>query len=1271
MASVVGGVILGVIIQGGISMIKSSLQPKKDIEGPRLEDTTISSAAYGLNIPIAYGTDILGGNIIWGDEIEEIAKTHNIPKGKGNTLSIGTQTEYEYRLTCAVGIAMREANQLIGIYADGKLIYDAQAVDLRSAERLQPFLDSVSEEDRVDYQGNEKAPPIIKGLEFNFYKGTQEQDQDPIMAQSVGEEACPAYRGMTYIVFNRLPLKDLGNRVPQFRFIVSWGNTSETGLLFRNIGSTDPVNPNTSSYPWVYDNNRDLVYSIKYGTNGIWWQLEGYYLEAASSQTGQQLGFNFNLDQLSLEATDFLVGAQGPYLAARAGSDGSGFHTSIVFYDKELLLPVGRTGSNADIQLIADPLGSGSPIIQSAWTLIDINAVNFSGGMQTVEMLSTYGTRTFLIGGPTLNSYGSGHVHSVAVVSMNIADLGAVVWFENACETTNKNAVDEWRYDLVDGPTDPTFFGYGFVGAWQGRTIALGQIEVLMAMGVDPDGTYEGFMMHLCELDSGGVLTNTGISWNITEFGSMNTGGANRPNACYVEEDNYIVFIQTDLWVAYNLDRAAIAANGGIPPEVWRRTDLLGLGRSMDTWHHRPDINRLTSRDSNINSAEGVFRVVDVRDGSTLKSYTAPSFTLGDTLGTNYLPAMYEPGQDRGLVINYGTGSSVVFGFQYFEPGLTRPGEPLDNVVKDIVLRGKLEATDIDVTALSTKSVRGYVVGRGTTYRRALEPLQTAYDFIGVEQDGKLVFSFKDRDTDIVVPEDDYVRSSRATVFEEERKDEVTVPRSVYVNYRSLYLKDETCTQHARQITDTFVTVGAEGEATLELPLVMSDQKARELAEKVLYESRLGLDNFQFTLPSQYLSVIPGDVLQVTASERVETVRVVQASLGFDLEIQIEATLVDRDVYTPNVEAAVPYGSPNFTASNVETQPAPSVFGFLIDLPPIRYDMVTSIARTSGTYMGFASGLPAVYSRRRFVGGALQVSYTDGSDYSTRSVTSDGMAFGVVDGVVPAIPHANYNAIQDATIIVSIGAGEGQFVSVTEAQMVGEQANTAILYSPSANVLEVIRFKTVEELDTPAGPQQVRLSGLMRGQRGTNTDALLWGADTLGPVYLILPTESTLKVFTEPLARQGDTVSYRTVPVGQADPTNLRTGQLTYQLRGLKPFSVANPRLRYDDPSGGEYELTWDRRTRGEGAWRNTTGAVELEEDTEAYEVDILDGTGGAVIRTLETTTPSMLYTADQIDADFGSAGLPIPLYARIYQISAQVGRGYSYETALYEEGTV
>jgi hypothetical protein len=85
----------------------------------------------------------------------------------------------------------------------------------------------------------------------------------------------------------------------------------------------------------------------------------------------------------------------------------------------------------------------------------------------------------------------------------------------------------------------------------------------------------------------------------------------------------------------------------------------------------------------------------------------------------------------------------------------------------------------------------------------------------------------------------------------------------------------------------------------------------------------------------------------------------------------------------------------------------------------------------------------------------------------------------------------------------------------------------------------------------------------------------------------------------------------------------------------------------------GDLTITWVRRARLNGdAWE--PASVPLNEPSEQYEVDILDGP--AVVRTLTATSPSVVYSAADQAADFGSAQSSVSVI--VYQISEVVGRG-------------
>jgi hypothetical protein len=57
---------------------------------------------------------------------------------------------------------------------------------------------------------------------FNIrvYRGDEEQVVDPLIAAKEGSIGAPAYKGTAYVVFERMPLADFGNRIPQFSFEV-------------------------------------------------------------------------------------------------------------------------------------------------------------------------------------------------------------------------------------------------------------------------------------------------------------------------------------------------------------------------------------------------------------------------------------------------------------------------------------------------------------------------------------------------------------------------------------------------------------------------------------------------------------------------------------------------------------------------------------------------------------------------------------------------------------------------------------------------------------------------------------------------------------------------------------------------------------------------------------------------------------------------------------------------------------------------------------------
>jgi hypothetical protein len=110
----------------------------------------------------------------------------------------------------------------------------------------------------------------------------------------------------------------------------------------------------------------------------------------------------------------------------------------------------------------------------------------------------------------------------------------------------------------------------------------------------------------------------------------------------------------------------------------------------------------------------------------------------------------------------------------------------------------------------------------------------------------------------------------------------------------------------------------------------------------------------------------------------------------------------------------------------------------------------------------------------------------------------------------------------------------------------------------------------------------------------------------------------------------------------------------TNEATSLMPYAPVH--IRGSRNGAGDLTIIWVRRTRYGGAWRDLVD-VPLNEASEAYEIDILDGIG-AVLRTLTSTSPTVTYTAADQTIDFGAPQTSIDI--AVHQLSAAVGRGFA-----------
>ena len=230
--------------------IGNMLMPPKGPQnnGPRLNDLTVQTSTYGAFIPRAYATLAMWGNIFWleNGKLKEVA-TKAKKGGKGGMMGGGGSagTTYSYFATFALGLLdCSGGTPIVGIrriWIGPKLIYDAGSSDHATL-----------------IASNATA----KG--FKVYTGTDTQLADPRMQATLGVNNVPAYRGLAYIVFYDLALADHGNSLVAAQIkceVVCSGSVNYVLELDSSIAATaDNI---------FHSNNSNYLYTLG-SSNPVW-----------------------------------------------------------------------------------------------------------------------------------------------------------------------------------------------------------------------------------------------------------------------------------------------------------------------------------------------------------------------------------------------------------------------------------------------------------------------------------------------------------------------------------------------------------------------------------------------------------------------------------------------------------------------------------------------------------------------------------------------------------------------------------------------------------------------------------------------------------------------------------------------------------------------------------------------------------------------------------------------------------------------------------------
>ncbi len=1263
-AGAVAGRLVGAIAGNAIDRALFSNRHEISREGPRLADLEIMASTAGAPIPRAYGRARLSGQIIWATNLEEVVSTSSQTasggKGIGGSPPVTTNTTtYSYFANLAVGLCEGPIGAVLRIWADGK-------------------------------------PLDVTGLTIRTYAGDEEQTPDPLIVAKEGD--APAYRGLAYVVFERMPLANFGNRIPQMSFEIvrpvgrleqmvravtlipgttEFGYEPETVVRTLGPGQSAPENRHVayarSDVVAALDELQAVAPNLERVAIVVAWF--GSDLRCGECRVGpgvenrdkQTYGVVWSVAGLDRSTAHLVSTVDG-----RPAFGGTPSDQSV----RELIIELKRRGLKVTLYpfLMMD-IAAGN-ILQDPWTggpsqppypwrgRITCDPAPGQPGSPDGTAAAATQVNTFFSGGDERN-YRNFVLHyaSLAVTAggvdafligselkslSRVRSASGVYPAVNALVTlaNDVKAIVGVRTVVTYG-ADWTEYGAHVVDA-VGAEVRFPLDKLWASASIDAIGI--DYYAPLSDWRDNGIQTDSALTDNPYRLsylsGNLTAGEAY--DWFYLDRvardlqtrspisdglGKSWMFRQKDLWNFWaqpHYERLAGAELAG--PTPW-------IPKSKPIWLTEvgcPAVDKGANQPS-------IFPDPKSSDAGL------PYYSNGkrdDLIQRRYLEAILDA-FDPALVGSSFNPVSPIYGGQMIAPdGIhvwtwdARPypafpaatdtwsdasnwetghwltgrlgSTPLDGLVSKL-----LEDTsdiDVDCTGLG-EGPDGYVVDRPMSVRAMLDPLSLAFAFDAFEQDGVLRFRQRGGAPVAELSEDDLVLPDERAPARLTRAQESELPREVTIGFT------DTGTDYQRGVAASRRLAGASARsAHADLAIVTNDAEAERRAEIWLQDLWAGRETAEFVLPPSRLSLCLGDVVAVTFGNRRRLVELQEIT---DTESRsIRACSIDPAVFS------VPSPPLRRRAPVVPASIGP-VHALVLDLPTLGAEDVPTLARLA-VFVAPWPGPMAIWSSN------------DGLSFSPSGLA---LAPSIVGQMLDDLPAGPTGRWQRGSFRVKLYGGA--LASLSEGAVFAGGNAAAVQHVDGT--WEIIQFANAELVaDTT-----YELSKLLRGQAGSE-----WamGATLSAGSPFVLLDQHVLSIAKGADALERN-LQLRIVSSGRdhGDATALAL-VATPRATALKPLAPVHLKAVR---GGSGVTFSWIRRTRIDGdTW---VGEVPLAEDSEQYALDIISVTG--IVRTLVSTTPSVLYPATSELSDFGAA--QSSFHVRIAQLSASVGRGFPTEAIL------
>jgi hypothetical protein len=500
--------------------------------------------------------------------------------------------------------------------------------------------------------------------------------------------------------------------------------------------------------------------------------------------------------------------------------------------------------------------------------------------------------------------------------------------------------------------------------------------------------------------------------------------------------------------------------------------------------------------------------------------------------------------------------------------------------------------------------VTGYAIEGVESGRQSLQPLMLAYGFDSFAVDGALAFATRGRAGHSPIDPSRCVHVPGSPVVSRTRAPLAEAAGRVVAGFIRADADYQTGAAAAR-----LPDVEEPKTELIELPVVLSGAEARTFVRRALSESAIARDTVRFSLPASQLRSTPGDVVAVGDWGLYRIDRIEESGYREIAAVRIEPGVYDAPTVPEPARA---------TAAVTAATPIEVVF---LDLPLLTGEESPHSPYVAAVAQPWA-GAVAVYSA------SLDSGYR--FDRTLRRPATLG-------ALLDPLPAGRPGLWMPCAVRVRLGSGALQSRSRVE---VLNGANLAAI--GDGGDWELIQFESAELV----APREYRLSGILRGQAGT--DGVAPESWPEGTRFVLI--DAAVVQLDLPGSARGVERHYRVGPATRAytDPS-YEHRVAAFDGAGLRPYRPAH--LIAEREAGGAIRLGWTRRTRLDGdSWAGTD--VPLGEERESYLVRVMSG--GLLLREETTEAPSWRYSPEAQLAD-GIAG---SVRFEVAQLSVRFGPG-------------